>query len=136
MTVAKPLFGASAALTITLNGLADGASALSNEIDNSVIRAYDDELTVNVVGSDVAESGSVDIYILRGDAAGHLSDAGNAERVCSVTLNGTTAVQRTVRVYDLPEFYQYRMVHRSSGGYALAASGNSASVKPVNPESI
>jgi len=136
MAVGKQQFGTSTPLTVALNGLADGASALSNEIDNSVNRAFDDELTVNLVGSNVAESGTVDIYILRGDATGHLSDAGNGQRVHSVVLNGTTPVQRTIRVTDLPPFYQYRFVMRSSGTYALGAAGNSASVIAVSPESV
>jgi len=136
MAIAKPLFSSSTSLTVALNSLADGASALSNEVDNSINRTWDDELTVNLVGSNIAESGTVDIYILRGDATGHLSDMGNGQRVHSVVLNGTTPVQRTVRVTDLPPFYQYQFILKSSGAYPLGAAGNSASIIAVNPESV
>ena len=133
---AKPLYGSSTSVTITLNSLANGSSANSNEINNTTNLALEDELTVNLTGSNAAESGIAEVFILRGDATSAIDDDGNAQRVGFVTLNGTTAVQKTIRVPDLPPFYKYRLTHTSSATYALGASGNSMDVRSVNIQDV
>ncbi len=129
---AKPQYSGNQPVTITLNSAVDGDDVSSDELDNSINLFLMDDLEVNLQGSNAAESGSVAIYIQRGNATGALENTGNATRIGSVYLNGTTAVRKVFRVDDLPQFYKLRAVHASSGGYALAATGNGMSFLGVN----
>ena len=133
---AKPLYSGNQSVTISLNSAADGADVLSDELNNSSNLFLDSDLEINLKGSDVAESGSVAIYMLRGNATGELSDIGNALRLCTVSLNGATAVRKVIRVRDLPKFYKLRGVHSSSNGYALGGSGNGMAFLGLNIQDL
>lgn len=133
---AKPLFSNNQPVTIALNSAADGADVLSNELNNSANLFLDSDLEINLKGSNAAEAGSVAVYMLRGNATGEVEDTGNATRLGTVYLNGTTAVRKVVRVQHLPNFYKLRAVHSSSGGYALDATGNGMAFLGVNIQDI
>ena len=129
---AKPLYSGNQPVTIALNGVADGADVLSDELDNSVNLFLMDDLEINLQGSNAGETGSVTVYMLRGNATGQLDDIGNALRPARVKLNGTTAVRKVVRVDNIPKFYKLRAVYSSSGAYPLGGAGNSMSFIGVN----
>jgi len=133
---AKPLYSGSQSVTIALNSIADGADVSSNEIDNSTNLFLMDDLEVNLQGSNGAETGTAAIYMLRGNATGALDNTGNALRIGSVKLNGTTAVRKVFRVDDIPKFYKLRVVHTSSNLYALGAAGNSMAFLGVNIQDV
>ena len=129
---AKPEYSANQPVTIALNGVSDGADILSDELNNSVNLFLMDDLEINLQGGNAGETGSVTIYMLRGNATGELDDIGNALRLTRVNLNGATAVRKVIRVDDIPKFYKLRAVYSSSGAYALGASGNSMAFLGVN----
>lgn len=129
---AKPEYSANQPVTIALNGVSDGADISSDELNNSVNLFLMDDLEINLQGGNAGETGSVTVYMLRGNATGELDDIGNALRLTRVSLNGTAAVRKVIRVHDLPKFYKLRAVHSSSGAYALGASGNSMAFLGVN----
>ena len=133
---AKPLYSGDQSVTISLNSAADGADVLSDELNNSSNLFLDSDLEINLKGSDAAESGKVAIYILRGNATGELSDAGNALRLCTVNLNGIAAVRKVLRVHELAKFYKLRAVHSSSGGYALDSTGNDMAFLGINIQDV
>jgi hypothetical protein len=133
---AKPEYSANQTVTISLNSLADGSGVSSSEIDNSIDLFLDEDLEINLKGSNASESGKVVIYIQRGNATGNLEDVNNATRLTGVYLNGTAAVRKVLRVKDLPKFYELRAVHVSSGGYALDPSGNSMAFLGINIQDV
>ena len=113
---AKPEYSANQPVTIALNGVSDGADISSDELNNSVNLFLMDDLEINLQGGNAGETGSVTIYMLRGNATGELA----------------TAVRKVIRVDDIPKFYKLRAVYSSSGAYALGASGNSMAFLGVN----
>lgn len=133
---AKPLYSSEQTVTISLDSLADGSGVSSSEIDNSSNLFLDDDLEINLKGSNVGETGSVAIYMLRGNATGELEDVDNATRLGAVYLNGATAVRKVLRVRDLPKFYKLRAVHASSNSYALDSSGNSMAFLGINIQDV
>jgi hypothetical protein len=133
---AKPLYSGPQPVTIALNSAVDGADVSSNEIDNSTNLFLMKDLEVNLQGSNAAEAGSVAIYMLRGNATGALDDVGNALRLGTVYLDGTTAVRKVIRLDNIPKFCKLRAVHSSSGAYALAGSGNGMSFLGVNIQDV
>ena len=131
---AKPEYSINQTVTISLNSVSDGADVSSNELDNSINLFLMDDLEINLQGGNAGETGTVTVYMLRGNATGELDDTGNALRLIRVNLNGTAAVRKVIRVHDLPKFYKLRAVHSSSGTYALGASGNSMAFLGVNTQ--
>jgi len=135
---AKPLYSATQSVTITLASLADGAGVSSSEIDNSTNRFLDADLEVDLTGNDAGESGHVAVYLRRGNDTGDLTttEAENMTRIGTVKLNGTTAVSSVLRVNDLPKFYSFHAIMKSSGAFALGATGNSMAFLGVNIEDV
>jgi len=133
---AKPEYSGEQSVTISLNSAADGADVSSSELDNSSNLFLDSDLEVSLKGSNASESGSVAIYILRGNATGDLEDTDNATRLGVVYLNGTTAVRKVIRIHELPAFYKLRAVHSSSNSYALDSSGNGMAFLGVNVQDV
>ncbi len=133
MTTYYQSFSAPAAITIMLNSLGDGSAVNSNAIDNSSTRAFEGELEVKLTGS----SGSTavcEIYLLRSVDSSDFTDSDNAELVGVITMNGTSAVIKVFRVYNLPEHYKYRLVNASGG--ALAGSGNGMAHQAINQTDV
>ena len=133
---AKPEYSGAQAVTISLNSAVDGADVLSNELDNSSNLFLDSDLEIELKGSNASETGSVAVYVLRGNATGELEDLNNATRLGTVYLNGTTAVRKVVRVHELPKFYKLRAVHSSSGAYALDSTGNGMAFLGLNIQDV
>ena len=132
----KPLFSTSQSITITLNSLANDAGANSSEISNATNLFMDIDLELDLKGSNAAESGYCEIYILRANATSDADTNENGLRVGTVTLNGTTAVHKTIRVENMPGYWTLRIVHKSSATYALDTTGNSAAFFGVNYQDI
>jgi len=113
-------FAASAAtVTVTLTSLADTSGADSSAIDNSTNLYIDCDLEIKTNGL----AGSVDlleVYLLSSVDNTDFTDSANAKPIGVVSLNGATAVKKTLRVYDLPKYYKFRFVNQS--GAALSAT--------------
>lgn len=133
---AKPLYGASTAVTVTINGLVNGGFANSAEYNNTVDLALAKLIEVVLAGSNVAESGAVYVYARQGIATGVLETDENLKPIGIVHLNGTTAVRSVLR-YDNPApFFQLAFKHVSSGAYSLGAAGNSANILSENIQDV
>lgn len=107
-------------VTVTLTSLGDGSGADSSAIDNSTDKFIDMDLEVKTNGL----AGSVDlleVYLLASIDNSDFTDAANAKLIGVVQMNGTTAVKKTFRVFDLPLHYKIRFVNES--GAALSATG-------------
>lgn len=91
-TEIKDKFATSAALTITLASLADGAGRQSTLVDNSTARYQEILIYVKCkMGSSAPNANSIlEIYLLRGDkdaATEHLSDGAGASDAALTPLN-------------------------------------------------
>lgn len=107
-------------LTITLTSLADGSGADSSAIDNSSDKFIDADLTIKSNGT-ASSTGLLEIYLLASNDNTDFTDSANAKLIGTVLMNGTTAVKKVIRIYDLPKHYKIRVVNNS--GAALSATG-------------
>jgi len=133
---AKPLYGASAPVTVTLASLANGAFVDSDEHNNTTDLALTKMIEVNAVGSNVAESGSLVVYAREGLIAATGETDENLTRIGSVKLNGTTAVRKVLRYDNVAPFFTLAFKMSSSATYALNAVGNSANILSENIQDI
>lgn len=123
---AKPLYGTSTPLTVTLNSLVDDSIADASELNNSSLLGLGIRIGIDAVGSNAAETGTLIVYAREGLDTGDLATDENLKRLGTVTLNGLTAVKGVV-LYESPaKYFKISFKQASSGGYALGASGNSA----------
>jgi len=136
MALAKPLYAAPSTLTVTgLSTLADTASVSETaEHDNTVDRYMWVDFSITLTAT-AATTGTVDVYVLEGNATGSLSSTAktsNMRRIGSVELNGTTAVTKVLQYYDTKSFWKLHFINNS--GAALASE--TVTMRGVNPESV
>jgi len=122
----QPVFGSRTSITVTLDGLADGAIADSLEYNNTTLLTPDLRISVDAIGSNIAESGSLIVYAREGLLSGGLETDDNLTRIGSIPLNGTTAVHGVLLYEQAAPFFKLSFKQSSSNGYALGGSGNAA----------
>jgi hypothetical protein len=128
MATAKQVYTANQTVTITLASLANGATAVSSAIDNSVNGFLSAEFQIRILTTTVAGTPTISVYILRSIDGGTVYDDSTnvnnpeAMRQMSTTL-ATTTYTASIRVESLPQFFKI-MVVNNSGGALDSTAGN------------
>ena len=108
------------AVTVALTSLAHTGGADSSAIDNNSDLFIDCDVEIKTRGLS-GSGGLLHVYLLASIDNSDFTDSENAKLVGVVQMNGTTAVKKTLRIYDLPKYYKFRFVNQS--GAALSATG-------------
>ncbi len=133
---AKPLYGASTAITVAgLNGLVNGGITDSVEINNTTELALSKFIEINLVGL-AGETGYVSVSAKEGLATGTLEDNGNVTNLGTVKLNGTVPVRKVLHYDNVSPFYTLSFKMNSSATNSLAATGNSVNTLSENIQDI
>lgn len=132
MASSKPTYGSPTALTVTLNSLANGASATSSTVTNTTDRHSDAtvEVIVASAASGTSATGYVEVFV-KGSIDGTDFASDTADRKIgtigvvanSTTYKGVFPVAPALGGMLTP-YWQVRV--RNASGAALAASGNAA----------
>ncbi len=141
-TISTTYAASATSLTITLNSLANAASATSSVVDNNTTAYLDALLMVKIVtaASGVSATGTVDLYIQASIDNTNFEDTKNDKLVTSVVADAANLtgirVQSIAACYGgvMPTYWRLRVVNNS--GAALAASGHSASFRGITATSV
>jgi hypothetical protein len=122
-------FGADTAITITLNSLGNGSSAVSSAIDLGNPGPFSLTIEALLDGSAAGNTGNVEIYAQWSNDNSDFSDSLNDLLVGTVRMNGTTAVGK---VFSMPVHARYLQLRAANNsGAALNSSGNTLRFVPV-----
>jgi hypothetical protein len=128
MATAKQVYTANQTVTITLASLANGATAVSSAIDNSVNGFLSAEFQIRILTTTIAGTPTISVYVLRSIDGGTVYDdstnVNNPEIMRQIsTPTATTTYTASVRVESLPQFFKI-MVVNNSGGALNSTAGN------------
>ena len=133
----KPIYATEAnVLTTELNSLADaGTASTTTEIDNSTNRYLDARIDADIAAAGAA-TGFVSLYLLEGSATGVLSTTQkpNMRYVGDIQLNGTTDVNKSFFVPNMPKYWKGHIVN--NGGAGLKTSGNTVKFTGITYEDV
>ena len=131
-TVFKPFFAALAAITITLNNLANDGVAVSNAIDNSS-NLYEEILLELQIAGTAAAAAWLDVRVYHSIDGG--TDYGTWE---SAMILPPVILSATPQVYHArfraPKHFKIAVANKT--GAALSASGNEANYQGVNTQGV
>lgn len=123
-------FAADSAVTISLNSLANGSSAVSSAIDLGAVAPFALSLEVKLDGSSASNTGLCEIYAQFSNDNADFSDSGNDLLIGVVQMNGTTAVVKVLSMPVLARYLKLRVANAS--GDALESTGNAIRYTPVS----
>ena len=131
----KPIYATEAnVMTTELNALADsGTATTTTEIDNSSNLYLDARIDVDIAAAGAA-TGYVALYMLEGQTTGILSTTqkANMRFIGDIQLNGTTDVNKSFFVQNMPEFWKGHVIN--NGGAGLQTSGSTIKFTGINYE--
>jgi hypothetical protein len=132
MATAKQVYTANQTVTITLASLANGATAVSSAIDNSVNGFLSAEFQIRILTTTVTGTPLISVYILRsidgGTAYDDSTNVNNPEVMRQIsTPAATTTYTTSVRVESLPQFFKIMVVNNTGG--ALDSTGSNHYIK-------
>ncbi len=129
---AKQVYTANQTVTITLASLADGATAVSNAIDNSTDGFLSAEFQIRITTDTPTGVPTLSIYLLRSIDGGTTYDdstnVNNPELMRQIsTPNAATTYITSVRIESLPQYYKIMVVNNT--GDALDSTAGNHSIK-------
>jgi hypothetical protein len=136
MAVLKPLYGTKTAITITLDGLANGSVATSNAIDNST-NLFQDFLIELIIAGTAAVNAFLDIRLLSSEDNTNFGtwESGIPLGTIDLSVTPQTAYFSLLNaLFQAPKYFKVAVKNKS--GNALAASGNSASYQGIQVQSV
>lgn len=131
-TTFKPLFAAEAAITISLDSLANAGVAVSDAIDNSA-NLYEEILLELKIAGTAAATAWLDVRMYQSIDGG--TDYGTWE---SAAILPPIALSVTPQVYHtrVKVGQYFKIAVKNNTGAALGASGNAASYQGVNIQGV
>lgn len=141
MAILKPSYAAATALTITLNSVANNASATSSTVTNAA-NLYSDAMVELLIttGTGTTAAGYIEVFVKGSiDNTDFASDAAD-RKVASFAAPTASTVYKCIFSLAsgyggvLPQYWQIRV--RNATGAALAASGNSAAFSGIQLTSV
>ena len=127
-------FGTDTAVTIALDGLANGSAATSTAIDLGNPGPFALSLEVTLNGTSASNTDTADIYAQWSNDNADFSDSGNDLLVGAVVLNGTTGV---IKVLSVPVFARYVKIRvENNSGDALSSGSPSENFLRYVPISV
>ena len=127
-------FGTDSAVTIALDGLANGSSATSNAIDLGNPGPFALSLEVTLNGTSASNTERADVYAQWSNDNADFSDSGNDLLVGTVVLNGTTGV---IKVLSVPVFARHVKIRvENNSGDALSSGSPSENFVRYVPISV
>ena len=136
MAVFKPQYGTKTAITISLNGLANGSVAISNAIDNSTNLFQDFLIEVTISGT-AATNAFCEVRLLPSEDGTNFAtwESGIPLGIIDLSVSPQTAHFSLLNaLYQAPKYFKIAV--KNNTGNALASSGNSASYQGINIVSV
>lgn len=115
-------FGTEAAVTIALDGLANGSGATSNAIDLGQPGPFALALKVDLEGSSASNTDNCEVYAKFSNDGTDFGDDGNDLLVGVVAMNGAAGVRKLLSVPVLARHLKIRV--NNASGAALGSSGS------------
>lgn len=136
MAILKPIYGTKTAITISLNGLANGSIAVSNAIDNSTTR-YQDFLIEVVISGTASSTAWLDVRLLPSEDGTNFGTWESAIPLGTIDLSvspQTAYFSLLNALFQAPKYFKIAV--KNNTGNALASSGNSAYYQGINLEIV
>jgi hypothetical protein len=115
---------ATAAITITINSVADAGTATATAIDLGAQAPHEIGIHLVLDGNSASNTGYFESYIMWSEDNTAFTDANNAHFYRATLMNGTTAVDDHFVVPVLARYFKLYIVNNS--GDSMLSSGNSA----------
>lgn len=136
MATFKPLYGTKTAITITLNGLANGSVATSSAIDNSTNLFQDFLIEVTISGT-ASATAWLEVRLLASEDNINFGTFESGIPLGTITLSAspqTAHFSLLNALFQAPKYFKIAL--KNNTGAALAATGNSANYQGIQIQSV